>query len=278
MKKNEDDKLNQKIDNELKKKELADKYGADFGSESNLSPELENEWLNYIEEFEKQFQNTEQISVWEFIGKPSYKMQDELNHDEISSELQRLFDIMNENNIYLDVLCEVDDKELHRFITEELFKEEVDNVRIKGMMTNFIYEEFHPNARYDIEMAYEYFFHSTLKKDKNVDGSGYDLLYVDTKNYRNKKNEHIDEEVVLKKVNDFLRSFDYFEIVSNEIQEIKINEEETDAHIDFKIHFNGRYHNNSESVVFHGNGFFKLNPSEYGGWDIYHINMPGLAI
>lgn len=25
-------------------------------------------------------------------------------------------------------------------------------------------------------------------------------------------------------------------------------------------------------------GCFKLKPSEYGGWDIYHITMPGLTI
>lgn len=43
-----DDYYNKKIDVELKKKELAEKYGAHFGQAgSNLPPELESEWLDY---------------------------------------------------------------------------------------------------------------------------------------------------------------------------------------------------------------------------------------
>jgi hypothetical protein len=48
-------------------------------------------------------------------------------------------------------------KKLYRFIAEELFFHEMNNVRVKGMVTCFIYEEFHPNAKLDIEDAYEYF-------------------------------------------------------------------------------------------------------------------------
>ncbi len=277
MNKEKNKDLNQKIDNELKKKELQKKYGADFRGESNISPELENQWLNYIDEFEKQFNSTtEQISIWEYIGQPAYQKINELNPNEISTELERVFAVMSENNIYLDTFCEVDDKELYRFITEELFVYEIDNMHIPGMSTNFIYEEFHPNAKFDVEMAYDSFFSSTLNKHTSIDGKGYDLTYVDTKNHKNAINQPVDEKDVIQKINNFLNSFDYFEITSNEILKITINKEETDAHVDFNIHYKGRYNNNSESFAFQGIGLFKLKPSEYGGWDIYHINMPGL--
>ncbi|HKK59723.1 MAG TPA: hypothetical protein VJ937_09605 [Salinivirga sp.] len=269
--------LNQKIDNELKKKELQKKYGADFRGEGNISPELENQWLNYIDEFEKQFNSTtEQISVWEYIGQPAYQKINELNPNEISKELERVLAVMRENNIYLDTFCEVDDNELYRFITEELFVYEIDNMNIPGMSTNFIYEEFHPNAKFDIEMAFDNFFTSTMQKHTSIDGKGYDLTYVDTKNHKNAINEPVDEKTVIEKINNFLNTFDYFEIISNEILEITINQNKTDAQIDFRIHINGRFHKSKETITYKGNGFFKLKPSEYGGWDIYHINMPGL--
>lgn len=46
----------------------------------------------------------------------------------------------------LDFLCDVDDAEAYRFITEELMDEEIDDIRIEGLRHCFIYEEFHPNT------------------------------------------------------------------------------------------------------------------------------------
>ncbi len=278
MNNTENDNYNQKIDNELKKKELEEKYGAHFNQESNISPELESEWLKNIEKFEEQFNNAQTITVWEHLGEPNFKKINELNPEEISNELQRLYVLMNENNICLDTLCDVDETELYRFITEELFVYEIDNIRIEGMNTCFIYEDFHPNAEYDIEQAYDYFFRCTMSKMQNISGDGYDLLYIDTKNYHDTNGKKLEEEKVINKINQFLESFDYFKIISNEINEISINKEKTDAQIRCKIHYIGCFNNNPETITYKGNGVFRLKPSEYGGWDMYHINLPGLQI
>ena len=42
--------------------------------------------------------------------------------------------------------------------------------------------------------------------------------------------------------------------------------------------FKGRFNKSSESMTFKGNGAIRLKPSQFGEWDIYHINMPGLKI
>lgn len=272
------DDYNQKIDNELKKKELENKYGAHFNQESNISPELESEWLNNIEQFEQQFSISETTSIWKYMGEPTFKKIHELEPEEISVELQRLFEIMDENNIHLDTLCDVDETELYRFITEELFVYEINNVQIEGMYSCFTYEDFHPNAEYDIEQAYNYFFRMTMAKMENIGGDGYDLLYIDTKNYLNSKEEKLDEKVVIEKINNFLDSYDYFEIISNQINKIIINKDNTDAQLSCNIHYKGCFNKCSESITFKGHGIFKLKPSEYGGWDIYHLKIPGLEI
>jgi hypothetical protein len=278
MNKSENDYYNQKIENELKKKELEQKYGAHFSQGSNLPTEIENEWLSNIEKFEQQFNNSETISVFKAIGEPAFKRIEELKPNEISFELQSLFDLMNKNDIILDTLCEVEEKELYRFITEELFEYKIENIRIEGMNTCFIYEDFYPNALLDIEQAYDYFFRMTMAKMKNIGGPGYDLLYIDTKNYQDINGEKLEEEKVINKLNQLLDSFDYFKIISNEIDEVQTNKDKTDAKLTCNIHYVGCFANTPETITFKGNGVFRLKPSEYGGWNIYHINIPGFQI
>ncbi|MBK6536623.1 MAG: hypothetical protein IPG09_02205 [Ignavibacteria bacterium] len=40
---------------------------------------------------------------------------------------------MEENGIVLDTLCDYEDEVIYKFITEELFREETNNIRIEGM-------------------------------------------------------------------------------------------------------------------------------------------------
>lgn len=273
-----DEYYNKKIDTELKKKELEEKYGMHFSENGNVQPELESEWLNSIEAFEEQYENAKKITIFEYLGKPSFKKIDELKPKEIPVELNRLNYILNKGNISLNTLCKVDEKELYRFISEELFHYEMDNIKIPGMMSCFTYEEFHPNSEYDIRQAFDYFFGMTMAKIENIGGEGYDLLYVDSENYKDAKGVSISQNKVVNTINNFLASFDSFEIVSNEINSIEINDNETAATVNFYIDYKGLFNNSKETFNFNGNACFKLKPSEYGGWSIYHINLPGLKI
>lgn len=269
---------NKKIDIELRKKELKKKYGVSFGQSENLSPELENEWLNNIELFEQQFDKAEKTTVFEYIGRPAYRKADEIEPKKIRDALQNLMNDLNEHNMNLDTLCPVDDKELYRFITEELFFHEMDNMRVPGMMTCFIYEEFHPNAELDIRQAYDYFFRMTMRKMKNVGGEGYDLLYIDTENYTDLKGTKPGKERVVKSFNAFLDAFDYFKITANKIKNISINEDKTDARLTSEIAYKGCFKKSSEFVMYQGTGDFRFKPCIYGGWGIYYIDLPGLQI
>jgi len=38
---------------------------------------------------------------------------------------------------------------IYKFITEELFDHEMDDIMLPGFVHHFIYEEFHPNHEYD---------------------------------------------------------------------------------------------------------------------------------
>ena len=121
------------------------------GSETTaLGPALENNWVNRIYNFEQQYKYAKRIKVYDFLGRPVFKKVDELKPEEIGSELDRMRSLMEEKGMALDCSCDYDNLIIYLFVTEELFELEIDNVSMEGMVTHFIYEEFHPNHDLDL--------------------------------------------------------------------------------------------------------------------------------
>src|SRR5690606_28376507 len=71
--------------------------------------------------------------------------------EEISNALKRLIAVLEQNDICLD-FCDgpYPDQVIYKFITEELLMQEIEKERVFGT-TVFIYEEFYPNHKADIE-------------------------------------------------------------------------------------------------------------------------------
>jgi hypothetical protein len=141
----------QRIVNELKRKELEERYGAVFSSPdaSEIPSEVEAQWLEHIDEFERQFENAAQVLLREFIGSPSVRPLADIPPSEVVAELDALLDLLGENEVVVDFPDEVDDAEAYRFITEELLDEEIDDIRVPGMVLHFMYSEFHPGEDED---------------------------------------------------------------------------------------------------------------------------------
>ena len=142
-------------------------HGAQFGSSNDLPAAVENDFLKSVMEFEKQWETGERISVFEKLGKPNqFKPVREIADTDIDQEWMRLFEFMQERGIEVSVCSpNINARELYRFTTEELFGAETDNICIPGMMTCFIYDEFHPDEKYDnsrvaVEDCMHYIFDS----------------------------------------------------------------------------------------------------------------------
>ena len=130
------------------------KLGLEFGMKmddtSSLSPDVESQWLRNVYAFEQQFSQAKRIKVYDYIGRPVVMKYDELTPDQIRKELERVRVIMENHALELDCICQYDDAIIYKFITEELFEHEMDDMTIPGMTYHFIYEEFHPNHDYDL--------------------------------------------------------------------------------------------------------------------------------
>ena len=142
-----DSKAIQRTLNVQKKNDLEALYGAKYvGEATDLPPEDEADWLDYIAEFERQCEANGRISVRDFMGDPLLPTLASIPALELHETLQRVLALLLENSIEIHFDREVTDAEAYRFITDELFEVEIDNVRIEGLHDIFVYSEFHPEG------------------------------------------------------------------------------------------------------------------------------------
>ena len=141
----EDPEKNLRIENEILQLKLRAEFGGFCGGDSNLPPEVENEFLKSVLEFERRYKDVKFITVAELIGKPVIKKADELPDYSIAIELERLRTLLKANQIAVTFLRQRDLRFQYRFITEELLHHQTENMMMPGMTKYFVYEEFHPD-------------------------------------------------------------------------------------------------------------------------------------
>lgn len=246
-----------KLDNELRKIKLSLEKGAvfsDFADSKDLSPEIEAEFLKNIEAFEEQYQNTEQISVFDFIGRPEFPPEDSISDDEIGKALENIMKVLNTNGIVLETLCDVGDRDLYAFIMWEFLFHEIDNIRIEGMTLHFIYEDFHPNHEYNILCHSADFMQSFLDKDAYY----YPMFF----------SERAKEENALEH---FRESFNSFGL--NQFSICSVSHNDQKAEVVFQIDFSATIENSSEIVQFKGEGHIEL-VYQNDFWYINKVKFP----
>ena len=266
---NEEQKL--KAENEFLKMKLMLERGASFGTgnDTALPAGVENEFLNYIEEFEKQFEQQKAIRVFERIEKPTkFKPVSEIPDSEIEQAWQGLSDYLNKYGVSLDVCSpNISRRELYRFTTEELFKYEMGDISIPGMMTNFIYDEFYPDPIYDNSRLIEQdLFKDIFRKD--------DLFYemhYSKEGFVFNRLQYDDFKIYCEKINRFKSLFDQIKLEECNIVDCTVNEKESRVIGNYKaIAKSG----NSETI-FAGKFNVKLVISELGYWDMKEIQING---
>lgn len=262
-----------RAENDFMKMKLALEKGAQFGSfgDRPISPQVENEFLKNILEYEKQAENIRTITVFEKIGRPSkFKPVADLMETEMDRKWEELSAYLFDRGINLDACSpNVGARELYRFAVEELFPYEMEEVNIPGMMHCFIYDEFHPDPLYESERvvtgdlfpkifnsgAADKQFNCFTRKDiilnNKVYASGEDLYHT---------------------INHFKSFFSKIELQQTRIDGSALLG-------NGKVKVIGRYKamaiafGDDKKILLEGNFAIETIPNEYGFWDIDRMQI-----
>ena len=269
----DDPQENLRIENDFLKLKLKAQFGDAFFMDSNadLPPEIENQFLKNMMAFEDAHANAEYTTVYESIGKPDYKTSEELNAAEITRELERITAIMEEHHIRLDI-CDgpYADEVIYKFITEELFAHEIEKAPVFGMGWNFIYEEFHPNDKADIEKNTHEFLQHWFTRDFNeyCTELGYEFMLADGR--------RLNRPAFFEKIKPFFEAFTEFKDDGYNIDDIKFELHDEDGglgHAEGMLKYDAVMEN-GETI--HYEGSYKLYMSrENKWWTIFYFVMPG---
>ena len=269
----DDPQENLRIENDFLKLKLKAQFGDAFFMQSNagLPPEIENQFLKNMIAFEDAHANVGYTTVYESIGKPEYKSADALTAVEISVELEKITAIMEQHHITLDI-CDgpYANEVIYKFITEELFAQEIERTPVFGEGWHFIYEEFHPNNKADIEKnTHDFLQHWFTKSfDEYSSELAYEFILTDGR--------RLNRQTFLEKINPFFEAFIQFKDDGYNIDEIKFELQEEGfglGHTEGMLKYDAVMENGE---VIHYEGPYKLYMSRQDKWwTIFYFVMPG---
>jgi len=214
------------MENQLMKLQIEDILGGQImsGSDMEIPTEIENMFLKNIIEFEKQAKNSKETSVFEMLGKPKLKLAADLTEKQIKTELNKVNLLLEKKLIHLDFLASYSDLVKYKFITEELVNHTTHTLNLPGMVTHFIYEEFHPNSEFEIKNHIRHFINGLLNNDLELSH----FKFICTENFV-LNNEQINLDELYEKVKLFQLLNNTDEVSNFKKKELEVNEGENKA-------------------------------------------------
>lgn len=218
-------------ENEFLKLKMMAEFGGNFVGGDKIPAELENQFLKQIIQYHKLHSDSETVSIYHFIGEPEYNHVHDLSDKQVKKQLRTLLKLLQKHGIKLDVLSQIPEREVYRFITEELFKQPISNVKMKGWVSQFVYEDFHPNAEYDVKNAVHHILIALFDRQ----GSLYEDFVAEE--LKDSLGLSSDPEELLRKIQAFHEQYNDIILVNYDYLETDINSNEGTARLLLDVTF-----------------------------------------
>jgi hypothetical protein len=113
--------------------------------EADIVPVIEEvednkEFLTQVRQFEKKHKNSKLVNISQLIGNSEIKDLKKVRGEQLKEEYDNLILLLDRYDIIVHFQNDYSIEEKYRFITEEIFKQDVE----KSKHISFIYEDFHP--------------------------------------------------------------------------------------------------------------------------------------
>jgi hypothetical protein len=242
----------------------------DFEQKDNEGgpPEPYHSWDEYFEDFDRQLEEAPSISVRKRIGNPRLRQADDIPDSEMEEELDKLLEMLYANNIVIDFLHDIEDRDAYIFITEELLDETMDDVRIPDMYSHFIYEEFHPNDEDDVELWTGEFLDTFFKE-----GTERFFIPIGDQELYDPNGNAISQEKFKKQIDDFHALYPVITEYEYDIVSLTIAGDYATVQVD--VAWAGMNKQEGAMIRHHGTSRLRLKRSLDIGWDVIQAIIVG---
>ena len=265
---------NLKIENDILKLKMQAEHGAHFFTDHEIPPEVEALFLRNVNEFEKAWENAVMVSIYNFLGQPALEPYDQLTSGEMDKATTRLLSLLTAKNIHIEKPSSIEPLVFYRFLTEELMKQEIEDMQMEGFFRCFDYYEFHPDHQRDIKACAERFLDNWFRK--NVEGLKWDL----NKKIALAEGPILSNDHAMEKINEY---FDSFSVLSGghfQIHETRFQWDDLTG--TGTGHCGGMLYYETESFISeskkYGGSFTIYLSNDFGYWNIVYFDIPGFNL
>jgi hypothetical protein len=264
-----------RLENEILKLKMQAEFGASFHQFSgDFSPELEQQFLQHVYNFEKDWGNGEMTTVAELMGNPGFRPFEQIPEEERATALENVISLYLEKKINLHFIYDYPIEVKYRFATEELPLQQTMVVNVPGMIQGYVYEEYHPNHPADMEETLRQFLKGWFDQDieKCLHELSGQLILSDGR--------LVDQSLVSTKLKQFFESFTSLEETDFFIAETSFEStgkgeaEPMLGFVEGAIHWDATMET-GETIAFAGPFKFYLEYAEY--WSIFNFIMPAFT-
>jgi hypothetical protein len=258
-----------RFENELRKLKLRAEFGMKLHAHPTASLPQENVWLQQLEDFERQYADYNQQPVFVYLNNPQdFLPPSQLHREEIPAQLKRLRRFLKAHNILVESRCEVPAREMYRFILEEVFFEEVPKSRSAEYPRRFVYEDFHPNAVYDIKTSLEDFFHKTFQQFwVLLEGQFCERIQTT-------RRSSLSRADLIEQLKDWVNDYEDIQLTDIQFEKIEVRGEEAQAslHLSFEAMLPRSYETVHQTLFAN----FQLQNEDWSLWRISGLFLPFL--
>lgn len=161
---------NLRIENEILRLKLKAELGGIYENNIAIPPGLENEFLKSVLAFEHRYAHAKSIKLHELLGYPVCRPEKDMDDEAVVTAFRQLEELMEHKAVVVEFHRARDVRFKYKFITEELFDYETDDMQMPGMTRHFIYEEFHPDHELEIESRAKEFLSAWLERSVRTEG------------------------------------------------------------------------------------------------------------
>ncbi len=260
------------LENEILRIKLKAQTGSDLQHDGGaLPPEIEHIFLKNILEFEESVAHCALIRLYDYIDRPPYPAPGKLGDEELEKALSDLTDALFRKNITVDFGTLPDNRSKYLFIIQELFPQEINDIRIGSMFLHFQYEEFHPNHEKDMRARTMEFISDWF--ERTMGKFSWELAFQCAL----PDGSILPRQEVLKKFRVIFEAFTGFTdcqyLVRNVHFEVRENEMKGVGHVEGAVKYNALLENGEQKFI---EGPFKLFMAmEDNCWRIFYFVFPG---